>query len=499
MQVLSAQAVSELEKSAIKQGLSASDFMEKAGYGIALAIKEFILKHPLINHIVLLCGKGNNGGDAYVAGCYLLNYGYSVSAIQLESLENCSELCKKNALRFENLGGTISQQIQFDSNQLLIDGLFGTGFKGKIQEPYIKLIEKANQSHVPILSIDIPSGLNGSTGEINGLAIRANETLCLGFPKTGFFLQQGWNVVGQLKFVDFGLPPNIFSKENASFVLLTKSFIKNLLPKLVRNRHKYQAGYVMGLAGSRSMPGAALLPSLAALRAGSGMVHLLYPEDMRCELNNSPYELIKTPYALGDTQKVLQELQKAKAIFVGPGLGLTQPIDHLLRSCLPHLNASCVLDADALTLYTKTPFLLPKRTIFTPHTGEMQKLLQETSHLILNENILKKCQQYAEQRDITLILKGAPTFIFHPNQPIYVNPTGNCGMATAGSGDVLTGIIASFLSQGLESHQAALLGVFLHGLAGDIAKSKRLTERGMIASDLIDHLNLAYHALEQSV
>jgi NAD(P)H-hydrate epimerase len=184
---------------------------------------------------------------------------------------------------------------------------------------------------------------------------------------------------------------------------------------------------------------------------------------------------------------------------VGPWIGHSSETENLLKNILSFLTVPCVLDADALTLFAKNRFSIPQHTIFTPHTGEMQTLLQESSHLILNQKLLKTCQNYAENHHITLILKGAPTFIFHPHQPIYVNCTGNCGMATAGSGDVLTGILASLLSQGLNTHQAALVGTFLHGLAGDAAKNKRLTSRGMIASDIIDHLNVAYHNIEMNV
>lgn len=497
MKVFTAKAMSQLESEAYQQGNSEHEFMEKAGYGISLAIQDFIQRHSSINHIVLLAGKGNNGGDAFVAGCYLLENGYSVSAVQLEEFSHCSPLCKKNGKRFLDRGGKISRQLICSPGTLLVDGLFGTGFKGTAKQPYASLIEQANTSLCPILAIDIPSGLNGSTGEIEGAVIQAAETIFLGHPKTGFFLRDGWNKVGTLRFVDFGLPADISDKAIADFILMTPSFIKDILPPLKRNRHKYQAGYVIGLAGSPSMPGAALLSSLAALRAGSGMVRLLHPKGMETELANSPYELIKVPYSVDDPESVLQWLQKGSAAFAGPGLGKSDAVKKLLQTTLQKLEKPCVIDADALILFAEEPFKLPPHTIFTPHTGEMQALLHETTHLIPSEPVLQICQEFAEQHAITLILKGAPTFIFHPGEPILVNPTGNPGMATAGSGDVLTGIIASLLSQGLNNRQAAAVGVYLHGLAGDCAAEKRASKRGLIASDLITHLNDAYSLLEK--
>lgn len=496
MKVVSAKAMAELEAQAYQQGFTEEDFMENAGRGIALAAQEFIQKHHLDHKIWLLCGKGNNGGDAFVAGYHLLEKGYQVTAIQLEDLENCSPLCQQNGRRFLDKQGKILRQIDtFGSSGIILDGLFGTGFKGQVRFPYSSLIDRANQSQLPILAIDIPSGLNGTTGQVEGSVIQAIETIFLGLPKTGFFLENGWNVTGKLYRVDFGLPASIIDLAKADFELLIQQQISPLLPPIKRNRHKYQAGYVIGLAGSLTMPGAALLSSLAAFRGGAGMVRLLYPKGMEAELSASPYELIKIPYTYDDVENIAQLMQKASASFIGPGLGRSQETQHLLHSLIPFLKIPCVVDADALTLFADQAFPLPSQTIFTPHMGEMQTLLQTSSRLNLDLNLLKTCQKYAEEHHMTLILKGAPTFIFHPEAPIFVNPTGDPGMATAGSGDVLTGLLASLLSQGMNCHHAALLGVYLHGLAGEIAARERGTSYGMMATDIIAHLAAAYQTL----
>ncbi len=497
MKIVSAKAMSELEVHAYEQGYKEADFMEKAGLGIALATQDFIDEHDLPHCIWLLCGKGNNGGDAFVAGCYLMDQGYQVNAIQLDELIHCSPLCQQNGQRFQNRGGKIIRQIEsFHPSGVILDGLFGTGFKGQVREPYASLIQTANQSKFPILAIDIPSGLNGSTGQIEGPVIQATETIFLGLPKTGFFLENSWNVVGQLRGVDFGLSQAIINQATADFELITEVKAASLLPPIKRNRHKYQAGYVIGLAGSPTMPGAALLSSLAAFRGGSGMVRLLHPREMEAELSSSPYELIKIPYAYEDIEEVSQIMHKASATFIGPGLGRTDQTRHLLQGIMPTLEKPCVIDADALTLFADGAFQLPKQAILTPHTGEMQTLLRTSERLILNFELLQICQLYAEDHHITLILKGAPTFIFHPQAPIFVNPTGDPGMATAGSGDVLTGLLASLLSQGLTCHQAAILGVYLHGLAGEFAAKQRQTSYGMMATDLIDHFASAFYFLQ---
>lgn len=496
MKVVSAKKMSELEAQAYQQGFKEKDFMENAGCAIAQATQMFIQKRQLLPYVWLLCGKGNNAGDAFVAGCYLLEQGYKVRAIQPDSLEHCSPLCQQNGRRFLEKKGEIINQIEsFGSSGIILDGLFGTGFKGRVCPPYSSLIDSANQSKLPILAIDIPSGLNGSTGQTDGSVIHATETLFLGLPKTGFFLENGWNVTGKLQAIDFGLPPSITAQLQADFLLSTPENIRPLLPSIQRNRHKYQTGYVIGLAGSPTMPGAALLSSLAAFRGGSGIVRLLYPAGMESELSCSPYELIKIPYTYEKPQEVSQLLQKAAATFIGPGLGRSLQTRQLLQHLLPTLEKPCVIDADALTLFADQAFTLPPQTILTPHTGEMQTLLKASTHLNLNLELLDTCQNYAEKQGVTLILKGAPTFIFHPHTPIFVNPTGDPGMATAGSGDVLTGLLAALLSQGLDCQHAALLGVYLHGLAGECAVSERQTSYGMMASDLITHFASAYALL----
>lgn len=496
MKVVSAKTMAQLESMAYHQECREVDFMENAGHGIAEVVQKSIEEHALPKAILLLCGKGNNAGDAFVAGIYLLGKGYQVYAIQPDPVENCSTLCQQNRRRFEKKGGIFCSQFEtVPSISIILDGIFGTGFKGTVNEPYSSLILAANQSQALIFSIDIPSGLNGTTGQINGCAIRAAATIFLGLPKTGFFYGEGWNVVGRLHAVDFGLPQNIIENASSDFELIIGEEVAKLLPPIQRKRHKYQAGFVVGLAGSLTMPGAAMLSSLASLRGGSGIVKLLYPSGMEAVLANSPYELIKLPYDSNNFEDVITEMNKAGSTFVGPGLGREDRVRQLLAHVLPNLNKPSVIDADALAFLAEKSFSLPQQAVITPHTGEMQKLLHTSSPLILNETLLKICQDYVEKNQVTLVLKGAPTFIFHPGSSILVNPTGDPGMATAGSGDVLTGLIASLLSQGLNGRDAATLGVYLHGLSGEFAAEMH-TSYGVMATDLIANFSVAFKTLQ---
>jgi NAD(P)H-hydrate epimerase len=498
MKVVSAKAMAQLESIAYQQGHSEVDFMENAGCGIAEIVHQYIDDHDLPKSVLLLCGKGNNAGDAFVAGTYLIDLGYKVYAIQPGSFDQYSKLCQKNRIRFENHGGIFCNDFnEVPTVSIILDGIFGTGFKGSVSEPYASLILEANRSQTLIFAIDIPSGLDGTTGHVEGYAIQAAATIFLGLPKTGFFYEEGWNFVGRLYAVDFGLSDDIIKNTPFDFELIVEQEIANKLPLIKRKRHKYQAGFVVGLAGSPTMPGAAMLSSLACLRGGSGMVKLLYPGGMEAELSNSPYELIKLPYETGNYDQIIFEMNKAGATFVGPGLGRTDLVRQLLSHVIHRLDKPSVIDADALTLLAGGTFDLPKQAIITPHAGEMQKLLGSSTALTWNQTLLQICQNYAELKEVTLVLKGAPTFIFHPGEPILVNPTGDPGMATAGSGDVLTGLIASLLSQGLNCRDAAALGVYLHGLAGECA-ARMYTSYGMIASDLTAFFGTAIKILQNS-
>lgn len=496
MKVVSSKEMAFIESEAYRNGSTEDDFMEQAGKGVSFWIDDYIVRNNLQKIITLLCGKGNNAGDAYVAGSYLLEQGYKVQAYQITPIACASPLCMKNYQRFLEKGGQVigfnhEEEIFLENSSVLVDALFGTGFKGVAKGIFADVIKKANQSRIPIIAVDIPSGLDGETGIFEGEAIKAEETIFLGLPKMGFFLQDGWNLVGKLRFVDFGLPKQYIEEFEAEFNMLSKEVVKNLFPPIVRNRHKYQAGNVVGMAGSPGMPGAAMLASLGAIRGGAGIVHLLHPEKMVGELTCSPYELIKISYSPNDDKKVIDTINGAKAVFIGPGIGKADDTRRSLQKILPNIEVSCVIDADALTIIAEENIKLPQKSILTPHFGEMIRLLKTPYSKSTTKEFLQTCQNFAEENVVTLILKGGPTFIFHPKEKIMVSPVGDPGMATAGSGDVLTGIIAAFLAQGLTPKHAAYLSVYLHGKAGEFA-AQEMTSYCMMASDIIKYLPITF-------
>lgn len=496
MKIFTAQQMREVEAQAYQEGASEEIFMEQAGAGIAHVVEQYLQKNHLPKKILLLCAKGNNSGDAYVAGRYLLEAGCSVQALQSVPIDSCSPLCIKNHQRFLQAGGKSMHLLaNFPDEGIILDGLFGTGFKGALQEPFAGIVRAANASQLPILAIDIPSGLNGDTGKVQGDVIKAKETIFLGAPKKGFFLNDGWNYVGNLHYVDFGLPQKFIDNAKAEMVMLTKELLQPLLPPVKRDWHKYERGYVTGLAGSPDMPGAAILSSWAALAAGAGIVRLIHQPGMNAELAAAPLELVRQTYSADDLEPVMESMNKSSASFIGPGMGRTDEAFSILKFVLTHITKPCVIDADALTMLSEKEIPLPKNAILTPHHGEMLRLLGEPpKQQFTTEQLLERAQKFVEAKQTTLVLKGAPTFILQAGLPIYVNPRGDPGMATAGSGDVLTGIIAALAAHHLTPHQAALLGVYMHALAGEYAAAAK-TSNCMIASDIIEHLPDAYREI----
>lgn len=477
--VVTAQEMARIEKIAIDLGSDAAAFMLEAGEKIAHAAEKLLIKDNK-KSIVLLIGKGNKGGDAFVAGIHLLQKGYKVRAITFEDSSHCSELNQRFSGNFVKVHGKLERYESFDfaEDDLIIDGLFGTGFQGKtIEWPIGLAIDCANASGKPILAIDIPSGLNGTTGESANHVIKATETISLGFFKIGFFLKSGYNWVGKLRLETFGLPANAEEEAHASAFIPKIEELK--LPPMHRTQHKYERGFVVGFGGSLAFKGAIKLSGLAALHAGAGIVKLFTLEDVGPVAD----ELI---CQLWDAHAWKEALVKASALFIGPGLGRSKLAKAWLENHLHTIEKPCVVDADALFFLTEIK-RLPKHCLLTPHRGEMLHLLKETKADPNEEAFLQRCQTFVDEKQLIIVLKGAPTFILSPASIPIIVPRGDPGMATAGSGDVLTGILASLLSQGMSLIDAAVLGVTMHALSGEAAAVEK-TSYGYTASDLIDYL-----------
>ncbi|HSX38564.1 MAG TPA: NAD(P)H-hydrate dehydratase [Chlamydiales bacterium] len=478
--VVSSQEMARIDKQALLEGCREEDFINESGKKIASRAIQFIESHHLPKEIALLIGKGNKGADAFAAGIELLEEGYRVVAYLCFSPETCSEWNQKKGGQFgKRRGQKIAfyegQHLKLDSVSLIIDGLLGTGFKGKVEGKIETAILMANASRQAILAIDLPSGLDGTTGALHGACIQAAATVTLGLAKSGLFLREGWNQIGHLTVADFGLPAHLVERAQEIAYLPNPAFFP--LPPIVRNRHKYRAGYVVGFSGSEKMKGAPKMAGLAALRAGAGIVRIFH----NGSIGEAPMELICQKWNVKEWRR---ELKRSNAVFAGPGLGLNDLKRWMKEICCP-----AVFDADAL----QKGAMFPKRSILTPHRGEMLRLLGLKA-LPIEEAFLARCQKFAEKKNIILVLKGAPTYLFSLSLPPLIIPYGDPGMATAGSGDVLTGVLAALLAQKMDPYDAAALGVYLHAIAGEKAAAAK-TSYGLIAKDLIDFLPNAWGML----
>lgn len=510
--VVTSQEMARIEKLAYAAGASEEEFMERAGAGVAIRVQAMIARYHLEPKILLIAGSGNNGGDGFVAARLLLKGEFSAKVMALFPREATSRLSQQMRAAFEAAGGVVQEithedEIDFSGATLIVDGILGTGFHGEITGVVRAAIERANRSKLPILAIDIPSGIDGTRGAIGGVAIKAQETCFLGMAKKGAFIGEAWNNTGAVHVHDFGLKAKYVDQAESEFYLVKEQTLP--LPEIVRTRHKYSAGYVVGLGGSPSMPGAALLSSLAALRAGAGIVRLFYASSkdpfelqaMQAALSYAPHELVRESYSYSDLSRIFAEMKRASALFVGPGLGLNQEVHEMLSALFSIVDKPIVIDADALTHLSRGDLPIPQCAILTPHQGEMKRLLGLEGDIAVSD-LLERCQQFAKEKRVTLLLKGAPTFVFGPATKPFIIAQGDPGMATAGSGDVLTGIVAALFAQrkivGFQPQcyaQDAALGALLHGLAGEAASALK-TSYSLIASDLIEMLPAAFKRLQ---
>jgi len=459
--------------------------MERAGIAIADWIERLQHEHKLAKIATLLAGLGNNAGDGFVALRELKKRGFQVFATDALDGKR-APLAAKKEQEFIEAGGVFVDTIPASS--ILLDGVFGVGFHGPLSKSLQKIFKDTNSSGRFIVSIDVPSGLDSTTGDAEG-AIKADVTLAIELPKLGFFLQDGWNYVGELHCLPIGLDASTIETE---CVWLEANDLK--LPERARNCNKYTAGHVVGIAGSPGMAGAAMLASEAALKSGAGIVHLLHPESLSSEFFGPPWEIVRRPIKNSKTTKEL--IQKASHCFVGPGLG--EEADTLLKSIWNECKDKSVLDADCLNWLSRQKGSigpLPE-AILTPHMGEMLRLLKLKKKEPLTLKFLQKCQAFAVKNTTNLLLKGAPSFLFAKGEPIVIMSRGDPGMATAGAGDVLTGILASLRAQGLSSIEALRTGTYLHGLAGEIA-AKHETSQCLTASSLINYLPAAFFLLQR--
>lgn len=485
--ITTALAMAEMEKRAIEEhDATGAEYMDLAADGITALILDFLNENQ--GEIVILCAKGNNSGDAYAVGERLLSKGHQVTALQISNLEESSPLCQSHAKVFCKKGGIILtgdkiKNFSFPSGCLIIDGLLGTGFHGKVEGEMAKLIERVNHLHCGVIAIDIPSGVAGDTGRVEGAAIYADLTIYLGLIKVGHLYNQGYEHVGELAHVNFGISAHYIDELTPFAYLVNPEVIYKNIPRHSRTANKYQVGQVGIVAGCDKYPGAAIIAAHAALRTGAGLVRHYHQEGMGALLTSMAPEVIRTTFSV---EAIEEEKDRIKALLVGPGLGRGARVPKMLEAIYAIGQFPLVIDADALFFFEK----IDRLAVLTPHRGELCRLLG-CSIDVDDLQLLEKTQQFANQHRTTVVVKGAPTTIVSFEGPKVVIPYGNPGMASGGMGDALGGMIASLIAQGMPPREGAILGATLHALAGDRA-ARCKSEASMTASDLIEAIPHIY-------
>lgn len=487
-------------------GIPGVVLMENAGLRVVEVIQD-VLKEVKGKVFTILVGKGNNGGDGLVVARHLHNRGSQVKVLLLADPEEFQGDARVNLNIWQKMGQPLYQVNQINginivkvallNTDLIVDALYGTGFHGSVNEKVGRVIDLINASRLPVVAVDIPSGVEADTGRAYGPCIQADHTVTFGLPKIGLVVEPGAGYAGRLHVVDISLPRTLTDSKEIPRQLLTGEIIAPWFKPRQPTAHKGTYGRVLVVAGSRGMTGAARMTARAALRAGAGLVTLALPQSSQPVATAAIDEamtrgLPETPegtLAVDALEPILAASRSADVLITGPGMGTHPETVELVRALLPRLTIPVVIDADALNALAGVTGLLAKLTIpavITPHPGEMGRLL-DLSAAEVQEDRLDLARAAAKRWNLVTVLKGARTVITTPDGSLYINPTGNPGMATAGSGDVLAGLIAGLLAQGLSPEQAAAAGVYLHGSAGDLAAG-RLGQLSTLAGDILEFL-----------
>jgi ADP-dependent NAD(P)H-hydrate dehydratase / NAD(P)H-hydrate epimerase len=517
MIVVTSEQMRELDRLTIqKYGTPSLTLMARAGAAVVKAILERFAE-PASKGVLIVAGKGNNGCDGFVVGRLLREQRLSCEIVLLAKRNEITTDAAHNLEAYLTAGGKV---VDIDADRLallndsiagkglLVDAILGTGTKNEIRGIYAEAIRAMNQSGLPIVAIDIPSGLDADKGTPLGLCVQAAMTVALAYPKLGQVIHPGLDHIGELVVADIGIEPAAVTEVAPSAELLTLEGVRSLVPVRKPDSHKGTYGHVVVIAGSRGKTGAAILASRACMRAGAGLTTLAAPRSLNNIFAGALIEVMTEP--LRDTaEEEIESLtddewrrlleRKTVALF-GPGIGVTDSTRNNLRWLLRHLSMPWVIDADGLNnLALDLDRLRKAKTapILTPHPGEMARLIGKDAASV-NKDRIGVALTFATEHKCYVVLKGARTVLATPAGKIFINPIGNPGMASGGMGDVLAGILAALLAQGLSPEGAMKLAVYLHGFIADRIAAER-GMLGMIASDIIDGLPAGLCSLSAAV
>lgn len=529
MKLVTGQEMKQLDQQAAERcGVPGIVLMEHASKAVADLAMELLQNNDELGNqflgcdtseqykIVVLCGKGNNGGDGFGAARWLLSYGMRVQALLINAVpDDVQGDAARELAMYLQAGGEVDSVLDDSDAELaevmclkadcIIDAMLGTGFYGELDGLYKAMCRIVNKTEVPVLAVDVPTGVNADNGQMDADAVRAAATVTMGLVKSGLLLYPAVEAVGRLHLADIGFPKPLIDECSSKKYLLTGEIVRELLPIRKGNAHKGDAGKVVIAAGSPGYTGAAALAGYAAVKTGSGLVNLVTPLSSQKILAMKLTEVMvhglleRMPGVLGGgaAAEILDKANGADVLAIGPGLGTSESTMEVVRDVLAKVEVPAVIDADALTALKDHTYMLaamqaPK--VLTPHPGEMARLTGKSAAEIDRDRI-NIAAKYAAEWNAVVVLKGAPTVIGCPDGSVYVNSTGCSAMATGGSGDVLTGVIASLAGQGISLQEAALCGVYLHGLAGEYAADDCI---GLAAGEISGQIGEARSMTEQN-
>lgn len=497
MKILSAEEIRLWDQYTIQhEPIASIDLMERA----SMKCLDWIGQHyPDALSFGIFCAKGNNGGDGLAIARMLIERNFPVSVYILEFGHLGTDDFQTNLARLHKLPKPDIHFIQSEENfypfpagQIIIDALFGSGINRSLEGVTEKLVQHINASGCEIVSIDIPSGLFVDHSSKGNTIVKATHTLSFQCYKPAFLFAENEEYIGNVEILDIGLHKDFYQSAHSRFELLDDEIIHSIYKPRKRFSHKGTFGHALMIAGSYGKIGAAILSAKACLRSGAGLLTCHIPKCGYDILQTSvPEVMVMTDFNSSFITKIEDDLTKYKAIGIGPGLGTASETKMFLRELFDNYRNPIVLDADALNIIASQKELLqmiPAGSILSPHPKEFERLFGETANEF--DRVLLALQKAAELKCI-IILKGHHSFIATPDGKGFFNSTGNAGMATAGSGDVLTGILTGLLAQGYNSVEAAILGVYLHGVAGDLA-AKEISMEALVAGDIVGMLGDAF-------
>lgn len=494
-------------------GIPGIALMENAGVAAAQVVWEE-LERQGGRRVCILAGRGNNGGDGFVMARHLANRA-QVDVFLLGQKERLQGDARTNLEICERLGLTVTEVLDaaalgavktsLEQADVVVDALLGTGLQSAPREPIASAIRLINDRRKPVVAVDVPSGLESDTGRVHeDCCVQATRTVTFGAAKIGLMVYPGLSYAGDVTIADIGVPPALLNAPEINVGLTTAADVRAIWPRRAPDAHKGSCGHALLFAGSLGMTGAAMLSARAALRVGAGLVTVAGPESLNPILETALPEILTVPLPETDRQSIAATalpyatslLGRATAVAVGPGLSQHPQTGEFVRGLVAAGPHPLVLDADALNLLAageRPCFGADRPTILTPHPGEMARLLKRSVREIQADR-LAAAREAAATFQALVALKGARTVIATPEGQVAINPTGNPGLASGGTGDVLTGIIVGLLAQGMEPWDAAVAGTYLHGLAADLAVDQGC-EAALIAGDVVDKLPAAIRRL----